>query len=136
MSDNFGRVVGGALHKLEQDKRRLEQEVADLKAKLEEETTWRIAACQAHSILSRGIKHALKLKHWPDFHKLYGDGLFSTGVVRLLQEKMVEKDKLIKGLKRESAKVREPKRTRMVSGCQHTRKRSGSAKVSVSASKA
>ena len=78
----------------------LRQERDDLQRQLLDEEFWRIAACEAHVILSRGIKQALKLKNWPDFYKLYGgDGLFATGVVRLLNETMDAKDKQIKSLK-------------------------------------
>ncbi len=120
--ENFGRVVGGALHKLQKDNAALLKELDALKAKLEEETTWRIAACNAHAILSRGIKHALKLKNWPDFYKLYGDGLFSTGVVRFLQDAMNEKNRQIRELKRESSPLRKPKSRSVVSGRKHARK--------------
>ena len=89
----------------------LRQERDDLQRQLLYEEFWRIAACEAHVILSRGIKQALKLKNWPDFYKLYGgDGLFATGVVRLLNETMDAKDKQIKELKNESSKVRKPKK--------------------------
>lgn len=66
-------------------------EIAQLKRELDEEREWRIAACRAHAILSKSIKKALQLENWPDFHKMYGSGLFAEGVARLLNE---EVDKL------------------------------------------
>ena len=105
--DNFGRVVGGALHKLQKDNAALLKELNDLKRKLEDEEIWRAAACRAHGILSRGIKQALKLKNWPDFYKLYGSGLFAEGVARLLNETMDAKNRQIRELK-----AQQPKRTR------------------------
>ncbi len=129
MKEAFGRVVGKALHNLEkqrdearQERDSARKEIDELKAKLEAEQTWRIAACNAHATLSRGIKRALRLKNWPDFYKLYGDGLFATGVIRLLQEKMDAKTRQIKELKHESAAIRQPKRTTVVSRRKHARK--------------
>jgi hypothetical protein len=66
----------------------LKDKIASLERELEDERIFRIAACNAHAILSRGVKKALRLKNWPDFYKLYGDGLFADGVVRLLNEEV------------------------------------------------
>lgn len=78
----------------------VEMERDDLKAKLDEAEIFGAAARQAHAILSRGIKKALNLKNWPDFYKMYGNGLFATGVVRLLNETMDAKIKRIKSLEK------------------------------------
>lgn len=105
----FGRVMGRALHTLEKERDEalkerdaLLKERDELIRQLDEEKIWRIASCQAHATLSRGIKTALKLKNWPDFHKMYGSGMFATGVVRLLIEKMNAKTQQIKELKKAS----------------------------------
>lgn len=70
-----------------------EDEIRELKRDLENMAIHRDAAVNAHVILSKGIKQALGLKNWPDFYKLYGDGLFATGVVRYLLEHVKLKKK-------------------------------------------
>ena len=58
--------------------------------KLFDEQTHRAAACRAHDILSKGIKKALQLEVWPDFHKKDGPGLFADSVAKLLLEEIAK----------------------------------------------
>jgi len=85
----------------------LEGKMARLELELFDERTMRIASNRAHAILSNGIKQALKLKNWPDFYKLYGDGLFADGVARLLNE---EVDKLRDNCTKEKHEKRKSRR--------------------------
>lgn len=68
--------------------RELERRIGELEAKLFDEQTHRAAAVRAHAILSVGIREALQIEHYPDFYKMYGDGLYAEGVARFLGEEV------------------------------------------------
>ena len=67
---------------------KLLKRIAKLESDLEDERTVNESCRRSHGILARGIKKALQLKNWPEFRELYGSGLFTDGVVRLLNEEV------------------------------------------------
>jgi hypothetical protein len=69
-------------------KKELEIEVKRLTLALEDAEIINTASRDAYATLLDGIKKVLKLKEWPDFHKLYGSGMFASGVIRYLQEQL------------------------------------------------
>jgi hypothetical protein len=67
----------------------LKEEVARLKQEIDDLTILECAAKRAHSILSFGIKKALKIEEWPNFYKMYGgNGLLAEGAARYLIEEV------------------------------------------------
>lgn len=68
--------------------RALKARISELERKLFDEETHRISAVRAHAILSAGIREALQIEHYPDFYKMYGDGLYAEGVARFLGEEV------------------------------------------------